>query len=123
VDFALAQVDLEGRPWAIVPIRTPRSPTLYPIRAKELYLNLGCYCHIRKVPGREPYHATRVLDRKCFELGGIKMLYSSSFVNEPEFDAIYNGPAYRSLKAKYDAHGVFPTLYQKCVQRASTLPG
>ena len=26
IEFALAQVDLEGRPWAIVPIRTPRSP-------------------------------------------------------------------------------------------------
>ena len=56
-------------------------------------MNLGCYCHVKKVPGQEPYHATRVLDRKCFELGGIKMLYSSSFVSEQELDRIYNGDA------------------------------
>jgi len=116
VAFALATVNLESRPWAVVPIRTPRSPTLYPIRANELYLNLGCYCHVTKVPGREPYHATRVLDRECFALGGIKMLYSSSFMTEAEFDGLYNGSAYRKLKARYDPAGVFPTLFEKCVR-------
>ena len=115
VDFALEEVDLEDRPWAVVPIRTPRSPTLYPIDANELYLNLGCYCHVKRHPDREEYHDTRVLDRKCFDLGGVKMLYSSSFLSEEEFDRIYNGTAYRALKAKYDPDGVFPTLYQKCV--------
>lgn len=116
VGFALAHVDLEGRPWAIVPIRTRRSPTLYPIPPNELYLNLGCYCHVRRSARQEPYHATRVLDRRCFDLGGIKMLYSSSFLSEAEFDRIYNGSGYRALKAKYDPRGVFPTLYEKCVQ-------
>ena len=35
------------------------------------------------------------MDRKCFDLGGIKMLYSSSFLIEPEFDLLYNGAGYR----------------------------
>jgi hypothetical protein len=60
-----------------------------------------------------PYHYTKVLDEKCFELGGIKMLYSSSFLSESEFDAIYNGAAYKKLKAKYDAGGNAQTLYKK----------
>ena len=46
------------------------------------------------------------------------MLYSSSFMSEAEFDRIYNGDAYRVLKAKYDPDSVFPTLYEKCVQRS-----
>src|SRR5262249_23704874 len=58
VQCALAEVDLDGKPWAIVPIRTPRSPTLYPVESNELYLNLGCYCHVAKVPGQKAYHAT-----------------------------------------------------------------
>ena len=61
----------------------------------------------------EPYHYTKILDRKCYELGGITMLYSSSFLSEPEFDALYNGAAYRKLKAKYDAEGNAQTLYKK----------
>jgi FAD/FMN-containing dehydrogenase len=117
IEFAVSHIDLEGRPWAIVPIRTSRSPTLYPIAAHELYLNLGCYCHVKKTPGQEPYYTTRLLDRKCFELGGIKMLYSSSFLSEEAFNRIYNGDAYQKLKATYDRDNVFPGLYEKCVQR------
>jgi FAD/FMN-containing dehydrogenase len=113
IRFCLDEVDLEGRPWAAVPIKTPRQPTLYPIRANALYFNLGCYLQTRRRPGVEPYHYTKILDRKCFELGGIKMLYSSSFLSEAEFDALYNGPAYRALKAKYDPAGNALTLYQK----------
>jgi hypothetical protein len=111
--FCLTEVSLDGRPWAAVPIKTPRQPTLYPIKPKELYFNLGCYCQVRRPAGREPYHYTKTMDRKCFDLGGIKMLYSSSFLNEAEFDARYNGTAYRALKKKYDAGGAAPTLYEK----------
>jgi hypothetical protein len=40
-------------------------------------------------------------------------LYSSTFLSEAEFDALYNGAAYRKLKAKYDAGGNAQTLYKK----------
>jgi hypothetical protein len=113
IRFAIDNVELGGRPWATVPIKAPRQPTLYPIKANELYFNLGCYCQVQRPPGMEPYHYTKILDRKCFELGGIKMLYSSSFLSEADFDAIYNGAAYRKLKSKYDAGGNAQTLYKK----------
>jgi FAD/FMN-containing dehydrogenase len=113
VRFCLSEVSLEGRPWAAVPIKTPRQPTLYPIKPKELYFNLGCYCQVHKRAGKEPYYYTKIMDRKCFDLGGIKMLYSSSFLNEAEFDARYNGAAYRALKSKYDPTGAAQTLYAK----------
>jgi FAD/FMN-containing dehydrogenase len=113
VDFCLREVELDGRPWAAVPILTPRQPTLYPIAANRLYFNLGCYCQVRKASGREPYHHSKIMDRKCFELGGIKMLYSSTFLDRADFDARFNGEAYRALKEKYDPQGSAPTLYEK----------
>jgi FAD/FMN-containing dehydrogenase len=113
VRFCLTEVRLGGHPWAAVPIKAPRQPTLYPIKPNELYFNLGCYCQVRRPEGREPYHYTKIMDRKCFDLGGIKMLYSSSFLGEAEFDALYNGAGYRTLKAKYDAAGNAQTLYKK----------
>lgn len=115
LEFALREVRLDGRPWAAVPIRTPRQPTLYPIRPNTLYFNLGCYLQVRKPEGKPPYYYTKILDEKTFALGGIKMLYSSSFMTEEEFDARYNGEAYRELKAKYDPQGRAKTLYQKVV--------
>jgi len=113
IEFCLSDVKLDGRPWAAVPIRTQRQPTLYPIAADQLYFNLGCYCQVRKAEGREAYFYSKIMDRKCFDLGGIKMLYSSTFLDRPEFDTRYNGEAYRELKAKFDPHEIAPTLYDK----------
>lgn len=120
IEFCLEHVDLEGKPWAAVPIRTPAQPTLYPIRANELYFNLGSYCQVTRPEGREPYHYTKIMDDKCFELDGIKMLYSSTFLDEAEFDARFNGAAYRELKARYDPAGNAPTLYDKVAFRAGS---
>ena len=113
VEFCLREVDLDGRPWAAVPIRTPRQPTLYPVTPGQLYFNLGCYCQVRKPVGREPWHYSKIMDRKCFELGGIKMLYSSSFLGREAFNARFNGDAYRALKTKYDPRRCAPFLYDK----------
>jgi FAD/FMN-containing dehydrogenase len=113
VEFCLAEVDLDGRPWAAVPIKTPRSPTIYPIKANELYFNLGCYCQVKKPAGKGNYHYTRIMDAKCFALGGIKMLYSSTFLSKREFDERFNGSAYESLKEKYDREGNAMSLYDK----------
>ncbi len=115
IEFCLEHVDLNGRPWAAVPIRTPRQPTLYPLAAGELYFNLGCYCQVRRPQGREPYHYTKIMDDKCFELDGIKMLYSSTFLDREEFDRRFNGAAYAELKRRYDPEGRTPTLYDKVV--------
>ena len=46
IRFAIDNVDLAGHPWAAVPIKAPRQPTLYPIKPNELYFNLGCYCQV-----------------------------------------------------------------------------
>ena len=118
LEFCLREVELDGRPWAVVPIRTPRQPTLYPIAAERLYFNLGCYCQVRRADGREPYHYSKIMDQKCFELDGIKMLYSSTFLDRAEFDARFNGAAYRALKAKYDPYGKAPTVYEKVALNA-----
>jgi len=118
VEFCLENVDLGGRPWAAVPIVTPRRPTLYPIEPGTLYFNLGCYCQVERPAGMEPYHYTKIMDRKCFDLGGIKMLYSSTFLDEAEFDARFNGEGYRELKRRYDPGNAAPTLYQKVAMPA-----
>ncbi len=123
--FAFSQIDLDGKPWLAVAIRTPRSPTLYPVRAHETYFNLGCYCRVKtRAVGEKPsaefgtkYAATRQMDHKCFALGGLKMLYSSTFLDKTEFDAHYGGEAYAKLKAKYDPSTRLLDLYRKCARR------
>jgi FAD/FMN-containing dehydrogenase len=113
VRFAVREVDLAGRPWIVTPLRTPRTPTLYPLRAGQLYCNLGCYCHVARAPGREDFWHTKVMDSECFARGGIKMLYSSTFLPQSEFERVYNGRAYAEVKARYDPQRRAPSLYDK----------
>jgi FAD/FMN-containing dehydrogenase len=115
IRFCLKNVDLGGRPWAAVPIRSPGRATLYPVRSDTLYFNLGSYCQVQRPSGMEPYYWTKLMDRRCFDLGGIKMLYSSTFLDRSTFDELYNGEAYRGLKAKYDPASQALDLYDKVV--------
>jgi FAD/FMN-containing dehydrogenase len=106
---------LNGRPCVVVPIRPQSSPTLYPVNTQHWYYNLGCYCFVGKPKTQRKHEYTRILDRECFASGGIKMLYSSTFLDQEAFNRVYNGGAYQALKAKYDPNGRLPTLYAKAV--------
>jgi hypothetical protein len=116
IKFALQNVDLQGKPWVALPIMTPRSPTFYPLKANTLYFNLGCYCLTPKPREDEDFYYTKILDNECFRLEGLKMLYSSTFIDKKLFNYLYNGAAYNSLKQKYDPNNLAPTLFEKAVE-------
>ena len=113
--FILENVDIQGQPWVALPIRPRTAVSNYPVKPGELLYNVGCYCIAAKPRPDIDYHYTRLLDEQCFALGGLKMLYSSTFLERQQFDAIYNGAAYRELKKKYDPQGLAPDLYEKTV--------
>jgi len=115
VHYALDNVDIQDQPWVGAPIRAISTPTNYPILADSLYFNMGCYCGTSRPRLDIDFYYTRILDQKCFELGGIKMLYSSTFLEQEEFDRLYNGSGYAALKSSYDPAGFLPTLFEKAV--------
>jgi FAD/FMN-containing dehydrogenase len=116
IEFALNHVDLNGLPWVALPIRPLSSPTSYPLISNKLYFNLGCYCYTKKPKANEDYYYTKIMDSKCFELNGLKMLYSSTFLSKQEFDKIYNGRAYETIKQKYDPEHFAASLFEKAVR-------
>ncbi len=116
LDYALEHVDLRGKPWLACPIIPASTPTLYPVQYNKMYFNLGSYCYIKTNTEQEKYYSTKLLDEKCFQLGGIKMLYSSTFIEKEYFNRIYNGDEYLKLKNKYDPDNKAPTLYEKTVR-------
>ena len=50
-----------------------------------LYARFFKLLGIPPLPEKGDYYYTKVIDRKCFDLGGVKMLYSSTFIDEDEF--------------------------------------
>ncbi|NBB78080.1 MAG: FAD-binding protein [Verrucomicrobia bacterium] len=86
---------------------------LYQTDPETLYINFGFWGGLPS--GAEPDAHNRLVETKVQELGGKKSLYSTSHFSESEFWEIYNQPAYRALKNRYDPEDYFPDLYQKCV--------
>jgi len=113
ISFITENIDIQGQPWVALPIVPQQPATLYPLEPGRKYMNIGCYCFVRKPDQGQDYYYTKILDRLCFKMGGIKMLYSSTFLTENEFDAVYNGERYRLLKQEYDPNARALTLYQK----------
>lgn len=88
---------------------------LFPAPA-DRYVNFGFWDTLRFRIGYPEGHFNRIVERAVTDLGGIKSLYSSSFYGEDEFDRIYGGGVYRTLKQRYDPNGAFGELYTKCVR-------
>jgi len=89
--------------------------TLYPIRPDQTYVNVGFWS---SVPAGDSAGTTnRTIEAKVSELDGHKSLYSDSFYTREEFDELYGGDAYDTVKNSYDPESRLLDLYAKAVQR------
>ena len=102
----LCPVRLRGGPW-----------TLYPMRADELYVNVGFWSSVPQRPG-EPDAHNRLVERLVADLDGHKSLYSTVHYTEDEFWRHHDRPAYLALKRRYDPSGRLPDLFEKVTGRA-----
>jgi FAD/FMN-containing dehydrogenase len=110
----------------IVPIWTcPIRPALpdarfplYPLAPGTACVNFGFWDVVASREAHPCGHYNRMIERESARLGGIKSLYSDSYFTREEFEAAYDMPSYRALKAKYDPQHRALGLYEKCVLRA-----
>jgi FAD/FMN-containing dehydrogenase len=88
---------------------------LYPIEPYHSYVNVGFWSSVPAGP--VPGQTNRAIEQKVSELDGHKSLYSESFYPAEEFDELYGGEAYRTVKKVYDPDWRLLDLYTKAVQR------
>jgi FAD/FMN-containing dehydrogenase len=88
---------------------------LYPIRADHTYVNIGFWSSVPVGP--EEGYANRKIERKVSELAGHKSLYSDAYYSHEEFDDLYGGETYKTVKKAYDPDSRLLDLYAKAVQR------
>jgi len=88
---------------------------LYPIRPDRTYVNIGFWS---SVPAGDSEGATnRSIEAKVSALDGHKSLYSDSYYSRDEFDQLYGGETYNTVKKTYDPDSRLLDLYAKAVQR------
>ncbi len=86
---------------------------LYPMQPGVLYVNFGFWDAVKT--DHEDGYFNKKVEAKVGALHGKKSLYSDAFYSREEFWRLYNEPAYRALKTRYDPAGTLKDLYEKCV--------
>jgi FAD/FMN-containing dehydrogenase len=115
VDWFLTNVPIE--PIWLCPLRLREDTDwpLYPIRAHHTYVNIGFWSSVPVGPTEG--HTNKLIERKVSELQGHKSLYSDAYYSPDEFDELYGGETYKTVKKSYDPDSRLLDLYAKAVQR------
>lgn len=117
LDFFHAETGISPVWLCPVQLRDDEGWPLYPMDPDALYVNVGFWSGVARRPGDVPGRYNRAIERAVRELDGHKSLYSTSYYEPEEFWQLYNEPAYRKLKDRYDPGGRLPGLYEKCVRQ------
>ena len=67
--------------------------------------------------GPEDGYTNKLIEQQVSELDGHKSLYSDAFYSQEEFDELYGGDTYKTVKKTYDPDSRLLDLYAKAVQR------
>jgi FAD/FMN-containing dehydrogenase len=115
VDWFLANVPIE--PIWLCPLRLREDTDwpLYPIRAHHTYVNIGFWSSVPVGAGEG--HTNKLIERKVSDLEGHKSLYSDAYYSPDEFDELYGGETYKTVKKSYDPDSRLLDLYAKAVLR------
>ncbi len=88
---------------------------LYPIAPERCYVNIGFWSSVPA--GATDGETNRRIEAEVSALDGHKSLYSEAYYPREEFDALYGGEAYKTVKKVYDPDSRFLDLYAKAVHR------
>jgi FAD/FMN-containing dehydrogenase len=115
LDWFLVNVPIEPIWLCPLRLRDPDGWPLYPIRAVHTYVNVGFWSSVPA--GATEGETNRRIEAKVSELDGHKSLYSDAYYSVDDFDNLYGGETYKTLKKTYDPDSRFLDLYAKAVQR------
>ena len=118
LDWFLTNVPIEPIWLCPLRLRDDAGWPLYPIAAHHTYVNVGFWSSVPAgAPGSPEGHTNRLIERKVSELDGHKSLYSDAYYTPEEFDELYGGEAYKTVKKSYDPDSRLLDLYAKAVLR------
>jgi FAD/FMN-containing dehydrogenase len=115
LDWFLENVPIEPIWLCPLRLRDDAGWPLYPIRAHHTYVNVGFWSSVPV--GTEEGQTNRAIERKVSDLEGHKSLYSDAYYSNEEFEELYGGETYTTVKKIYDPDSRLLDLYAKAVRR------
>ncbi|MDP9167690.1 MAG: FAD-binding oxidoreductase [Actinomycetota bacterium] len=114
VDWFLDNVPIEPIWLCPLRLRDDQGWPLYPIAGHHTYVNIGFWSSVPA--GAEEGATNRLIEEKVSELDGHKSLYSDAYYSPEEFNELYGGETYNTVKKTYDPDSRLLDLYAKAVQ-------
>jgi FAD/FMN-containing dehydrogenase len=115
LDWFLENVPIEPIWLCPLRLRDDAGWPLYPIQAHHTYVNIGFWSSVPM--GAREGETNRAIENKVSELEGHKSLYSDAYYSVEEFDELYGGETYKTVKKVYDPDSRLLDLYAKAVRR------
>ena len=115
LDWFLTNVPIEPIWLCPLRLRDDAGWPLYPIGGHHTYVNVGFWSSVPV--GSTEGETNRAIEKKVSELHGHKSLYSDAYYSIEEFDELYGGETYKTVKKIYDPDSRLLELYEKAVQR------
>ncbi|TRY72249.1 hypothetical protein TCAL_03144 [Tigriopus californicus] len=103
----------------LCPFRLPNKPGLLrsPTKGDQIFMDIGVY-GVPKRPGFNCVKTTQKLESYVLKRKGFQMLYADSYLNESDFEAMFDHTLYNEMRTKYKCDGAFPRIYQKVNKHA-----
>lgn len=105
-------------------IRAPRQEYMVPGTNYGMYMDLGVYGVPKLIKEKKffntPSHMRKMEEYTC-KVGGAPFLYADTFFTEAEFEEMFDLTLYKEVRAKYNATGSFPSLFQKIRPEVDTV--
>ncbi|MCV7422430.1 FAD-binding oxidoreductase [Mycobacterium yunnanensis] len=114
VEWFLDEVPIEPIWLCPLRLRDDVGWPLYPIAAQRTYVNIGFWSSVPA--GSAEGQTNRLIEKKVSELDGHKSLYSDAYYTPEEFDELYGGQVYDTVKKTYDPDSRLLDLYAKAVR-------
>lgn len=95
-------------------IRNP--PKCLPGKNYQMYFNLGAYGVPQLVREKQEWDAIRnlrAMEHYARDKGGYQLVYTDLFHTRDEFRSMFNHDLYDRMRAKYNALGAFPEVFDK----------
>jgi len=115
LEWFLANIPIEPVWLCPLRLRDDQGWPLYPLRPGHTYVNVGFWSSVPA--GATEGQTNRLIEKKVSELEGHKSLYSDAYYEREEFDRLYGGETYKTVKKVYDPDSRLLDLYAKAVQR------
>ncbi|MBA3956795.1 MAG: FAD-binding oxidoreductase [Parachlamydiaceae bacterium] len=98
----------------LCPVQLPNLPGMLNLKENKsrMYVDIGVYGNVH-LPSYQALETIREIEKFVRERTGFQMLYADCYMNQEEFQEMFDHTLYKKMRALYECENAFPEVYDK----------